>query len=259
MARGKQKRSGDFKHFIWRRHEDRNAPGGFRPELIATDGSQIRRLISQPQHIVYQTFQDPDAARRVISRIEQGVGHGVPMLGYSMFADEPMVAILHTASGTKPGWLAFPFNKTRVGFPTLSLSSADQPSLRLVGGAALRSDAPPRISLALEQRGERFSRTDLAFSILEHVVGVKARLLKGEDDQPGELLDCETILENSDRLRIRLNISDALARTIRHQSDVELSIVVQFDRELMCLPSDWLSYGFRVAVTPPGNKGEHEK
>ena len=63
-------RSADFKHLLWRRHPDANWWKSGRPEIIATDGREVRRLSSQHQHIAFQAFEDSRAAHDIASKIE---------------------------------------------------------------------------------------------------------------------------------------------------------------------------------------------
>ncbi len=254
LSMGKQKDSDRFKHFMWRRHEDRNAWKTYRPEIVATDGAVVRRLVSQPQHIVFQSFRDAETSMRVISRIEQGIGRGVAMLGYSMFSDEEFVAILHTGEGFGSGWLAFPFETSKVNFPTLPLSAANHPSLRLVGGANITNEGgTPIITAALEQRGERFKASEFAFNILEHVADwkIRARLGNGADAKTLRIISSEELAPQrveEFRLQVTARLDPVILREFEGENELEFFFEVLFDRELMCLPEDWLGHWFRVSV-----------
>lgn len=254
MKLGKQKNADRFKHFMWRRHNDRNAWQNYRPELVATDGALVRRLVSQPQHIVFQAFRDAETSRRVISRIENGMGRGVAMLGYSMFSNEEFVAILHTAEGSGPGWIAFPFETNKVHFPTLPLSAADQPSLRLVGGATIDDEGgKPVLTAALEQRGERFKNSEFAFNLLDHVVDwkIQARVGNGDSARPLRMVlddKLEPVRTDALRMQVTTPLDPVLLREFKTDNDLEFFFEVLFDRELMCLPEDWLRYWFHVSI-----------
>lgn len=251
---GKQTNADRFKHFMWRRHEDRTAWDNYRPEIVATDGAVVRRLVSQPQHVVFQSFRDSETSMRVISRIEQGIGRGVAMLGYSMFADEEFVAILHTGEELNAGWLAFPFETSKVNFPTLPLSAANHPSLRLVGGATITDEGgTPVVTAALEQRGERFKNSEFAFNILDHVTDwkIQAQVGTGADAKKLRMVAKDKLEPrriDDLRMQVTTRIDPVLLREFKEENDLNFYFEILFDRELMCLPEDWLRHWFRVSV-----------
>ena len=143
-----------FKHFIWKRHPHAKSWNNALPEVIATDGRLVRRLVSQPQYIYFQVFSDTGTAQTVAERVENSVSQGVALLGYSMFADNAAVAILHTGDANEPGWVAFPHRRLDASqIPTMPIRVADEPKLRLVGGANIAWSSGKRvIHAALEQR-----------------------------------------------------------------------------------------------------------
>ena len=254
---GKAQHSADFKHLLWRRHPDPAWWDSSRPEILATDGRIVRRLTSQHQHIAYQAFQDTDAATDIASKIEASVAEGVALMGYSMFAQHDAVAILHTADGLAPGWVAFPHKRTSSStVPTLPLHVAEMPKLRLVGGAELKwSGGELLIDAVLEQRGDRFAKGPFAFNILEHVQTWELRgQVRSVDGaaRPLRLVrrdaDSEIRRAHDLRLAARFPIDTAIWREFESDSSLEIWFVVAFDRELLCLPDDWLRFWMQVEL-----------
>ncbi len=248
--------SARFKHFIWRKHEDRNALDGYRPELMATDGAIMRRLVSHPHHLGFQEFDDQDGADRVVGKIENNIGQAVAMLGYSMFADESCVSILHTGSGLEPGWMAYPYDPINEGYPTLPMRAADHPTLRLVGGGSWSNDGHgPIIRAALEQRGETFKQTRNAFNILKHVSSWKllAQYGQNEDARRIRLVDesAPVIRKQTEayRMTARFIVDPVIMKAYRNDPEFSIYFQIVLDSEFMCLPEDWLTFTFKVEIT----------
>lgn len=245
-----------FKHFLWKRHEHPHAWRQSLPELITSDGAIVRRLVSQSKYIYFQAFEDRDTASQIVDRVETSVASGMALLGYSMFADDAAVAILHMGQGEESGWVAFPHKRIeRSVIPTLPLRVADFPKLRLVGGASLdRKNGKPRIVVALEQRGETFQSTEYAMNILEHVEEVTLMAKNGVGDDAKEV---RLINRNEDvafnrvspfRIEAKFPVHEALVREFSEKADLSVWIRVQFDRKLISLPEDWRRFWMSVDV-----------
>jgi hypothetical protein len=256
VALGKIKRPEDFKHLLWRQHPDSASWDGCRPELIATDGRVVRRLSSQHQHIAFQAFEDAESAREIASKIEASVSKGVALLGYSMFAKNEAVAILHTASGLEPGWVAYPHKKSSSStVPTLPLRVAEMPKLRLVGGADTSwSEGKLHLECALEQRGQTFAESEHAFNIVDHIKEweVWGRTGRGDDAKKLRLVNKHAepkIRRVGDRrLDGTFPIDEVIWREFEDAPGFRLWFLVQFDRELFCLPDDWLQFSLHVEI-----------
>jgi hypothetical protein len=256
VALGKISRPEDFKHLLWRRHPDSGSWDGCRPELIATDGREVRRLSSQPQHIAFQVFEDEPSARDITHKIEASVAQGVALLGYSMFARNDAVAILHTAPGLEPGWVAFPHKRsTSSTVPTLPMRVADLPKLRLVGGAELGwARGKPHLECALEQRGTSFIESDFGFNIIDHIKGweIRGRVGRGEDAKKVRMVrkNAEPKIRrvNDLRLAAQFPLDEVMWHEFGREPGFKLWFLVQFDRELFCLPDDWLQFWLHVEI-----------
>lgn len=259
----KLKRSHDFKHFLWRRQRAVDAPEGGFPEVLATDGTRVRRMLSQQKQIIFQAFEDQATSSALVTRIESSVVPGVAMVGYEMFKDNQSVAILHTGNGLSGGWLAFPDaarTPTLRQTSTLPLEIVDFPKMRVVAGASVAYERRNFvIRAALEQRGSRFAASPDAFHIFEHLESWSMMGL---------------IMERGQRREILLGESDVPVENIRHPSPtrVEASFPLDqvnykelrqcggqvwfklcFDRSLFCLPPDWAQFWLRVdVIEPPG-------
>ncbi len=243
----------EFKHFVWRRHNDVEALGGYRSEIVTSNGISVRRLVSQPFQISFQQFTDVEASMRIINRIEGGLGKGVAMLGYSMFASETSVAVLHTGKDLNPGWIAFPFGDAYGRFPTMPLSSIETPSLRLVGGATLVTSGRPTLRAALEQRGSDFRQQDYAFNILEHIRSWEIHARIGDDDKrPIRLVDTDSSgkLTHPDPTRITKDfvLDPVIFREFKDDKRLQIFHVIKFDREFLCLPEDWLTFSIQIEL-----------
>lgn len=256
MSRGKIHRPEDYKHLLWRRHPDSRSFEGCRPEIIASDGAHVRRLVSQHQHISFQAFEDRDAARDVTQKIEASVASGVALLGYSMFNQHEAVAILHTADGLEPGWVAFPHRRSSdSSVPTLPMRVADLPKLRLIGGAEVnRSGGELQLEGILEQRGSAFLESDDAFSIIDHIKNweVWGRVGRGDEAKNLRLMKrkAEPEIGKSGDLRLagRFVLDEVIWGEFENRPDFKVWFVVNFDRELFCLPDEWLRFWLQVEL-----------
>lgn len=246
----------DFKHLLWRRHADSNWWDGCRPELIGTDGRVVRRLCSQHRHIAFQAFEDVESALEITNKIEASVAQGVALLGYSMFAQNDAVAILHTASGLEPGWVAFPHKKSSAStVPTLPMRVAELPKLRLVGGAELtHRDGTLTLEAALEQRGQSFAASEHSFNIVEHIKGWEIRGMVGRGEEARQLrlvnkgAEAEIKRADDQRLTGRFPLNEAIWKEFQEDSSFRVWFLVQFDRELFCLPDDWLKFWMQIEL-----------
>jgi len=253
---GKLPRSADFEYLLWKRHAAPSAYHGSLPELIASDGLHVRRMISQQHHIAFQAFEDADTARKITSRIERSVSRGAALLGYAMFSDSDAVAIMHTGRGLEPGWLALPFpHQDARRLPTLPLRVAKLPKLRLVGGATLGwAKGELSLKIALEQRGSEFLDSPEAFNILEHIRSVRPvarvthdgegrelRLVSKKEDPPLERAGVF-------RLEAAFPVDDVIVREFGEDPSFRVWLVIRFDQELFCLPEDWLGFWLGVEL-----------
>lgn len=260
----RQRRPEEFQHFLWRRHASARALNDTLPEVIATDGHTIRRMISQQKQIVFQEFEDPQTSSALIRRIESSVVPGVAMVGYSMFKDNESVAILHTGQGLGAGWLAFPderrYDTSSLGMSTLPLNVAEHPKLRLVAGASVAWEKRELvIKGALEQRGTRFSQSDAAFHILGHLAEWKLETIAHRRGEPRriELAKTGTPLDairmiSPNRVEASFAIEPMMYRELR-KLDAQVWFRLSFDRGLFCLPPEWSDFWLMVELAePPG-------
>ena len=245
-----------FKHYLWKRHEHPTAWRESLPELITSDGNVVRRIVSQPKYIYFQAFKDHDTAATIVDRVESAVSTGMALLGYSMFADDAAVAILHTGQGNEPGWVAFPHKRIdRAVIPTLPMRVADFPKLRLLAGADMDwKNGKPRVVVALEQRGTSFQETDFALNLLDHIdaVSLHAQLGLAPDDRELRLVKRGTEPElnrvNDNRLEVKFEADEVIVREFGEHDQLAVWLSVQFDQKLLCLPKDWRSFWMSLSV-----------
>ncbi len=265
VSSNKLSNAGAFKHFLWRKHVRPRVFNGALPEVIATDGTCVRRLASQPNQVVFQHFEDMQTARTLVQRIEASITPGVAMIGYSMFEQHHSVAILNTGTAQNPGWLAFPDAQTREGraafsghfSSTLPTHIANQPRLRLVTGASMAwENRKLVIKAALEQRGSSFLKSANAFHILDHLLDWEMHTIVFRNGEQRSVEVCEPRptqgIARVHPLRAEASfvVEPYLYKEFRHQ-DGQIWIKLRFDRELFCLPEDWSSFWMVVDVQEP--------
>ena len=256
----KLERAGDFKHSLWRLRPRADALHGGLPELLATDGANVRRLQCQPRQLIFQAFQDAPTARSLIQRVESCVEPGVALVGYSMFEERGAVSILHTGQDLGPGWLAFPDQRPLLEeggrYDTLPLDVDERPRLRLIAGAhVLWERRELVVAGALEQRGSRFASGPHAFHLLEHLTHWRLEAIS---------------YKRGERRRVELAKTGEPRGAVRKVSPqrVEASFVIEpmiyqqlaqlqarawfelrFDRELFCLPREWATFWLSVDLS----------
>lgn len=254
--------SAHFKHFLWRRHDQARALHGILPEVLATDGKLIRRMMCQPKQIVFQQFQDVATAQALIERIESSITPGVALVGYALYESHEALAILNAGSHEQPGWLAFPDAKIARAITshlsaTLPLHAAQLPKLRLVAGATLAWERRNLVlRAALEQRGSAFHVTPEAFDILEHLTAwrIEAIIHQGGVRQSMDLTEGITLSEvkrlSAHRVEASFVIEPMIYRELR-SSDSQIWFHLSFDRDLFCLPDEWSAFWLLVDVVEP--------
>ncbi|MBA2663179.1 MAG: hypothetical protein H0U74_12880 [Bradymonadaceae bacterium] len=246
----------DYQHFLWRRHINPDVLRGFLPEIIATDGRHVRRMLSLEQQIVFQEFDDSPIARPIIQRVESGVAHGAGLVGYSMLADEQSMAILHTGDRNEPGWLAFPDNQRAIPnrMPTLPLRVTDLPKLRIVAGASIQWDQREmHLYGALEQRGSLARDLSAPTFPLDHIIEWNLQATVVRDNRLQEIKLCRStkprdglVRVSSERVEACFGLDAQLYREFSQNSSLRLWFIVRVDRGLFCLPDQWNQFWISV-------------
>ncbi len=240
---------------LWRGHHDMTSWDNCRPELLATDGREVRRLVSLSNHIAFQAFDHEASGREIVTKVERSVAQGVALVGYSMLSGNEAIAILHTAPGLQPGWVAYPHRKSSASttVTTLPLAVANIPKLRLIGGAKAEwHKGETVLEAALEQRGQSFLASQFAFNIIEHVQSWELRATQGRGDTAKSLkvlkrkVEPEISRSGEFRLQGVFTLDEMIWKEFADREDFHLYFVVEFDQELACLPADWSRFWFRV-------------
>lgn len=250
-------RSEDFKHFLWRRHWQAAALNGFVPELLATDGRTVRRMVSERNQLTFQQFDDVRTAEAIIASVDSRSEGGVGMLGYSMFSDSDALGILHTGSQLDPGWLAFPYvacGGRPAGIPTMPLAIDEIPTVRLCAGTQLRwKDCQLVLEVAVEQRGEETEEFGEHIEVLDHLVGWQfhttvPKLGRAKQVRlPSDNDPVDGIRRTSpNRAEATFGVDAQLYNQLADSDGLTAWITLVFDRRLFCLPSDWCAWWFEV-------------
>lgn len=246
----------DYTHFLWKRCFHPDAYQGALPELITTNGEIVRRVVSQRQLIYIQIFRNPETGNEILRRVNESASAGSALLGYSIFSKSEAISILRAGTCESPGWVAFPYQSLKnATIPTLPLSVADLPKLRLVCGARLIWKSGARfIECALEQRGDTFSAGEFAFNFIDHVehislLGQKGRAPDYEDVRiVPRRANVELNHVSDSRIEIRFPIDELIMEKYRDGKDLTLWFKVIFDSKFLCLPEDWRTFYMSVPV-----------
>lgn len=237
-------RSAKFTHLLWRRHPDPRWLHGCRPEIVASDGQQVRRLSSQVNSLALQTLTDEQAALETARKIEASVSQGVALMGYAMFEQHDAVAILHTAPGLEPGWVAFPHRRTPASLmPTLPTTISDSPTIRLACTAELKwRSGKLTLDGLLESRSDDGAAAEVNLAAHVREWSVSGRVIDG--GEPRELLICretfEVMTPTLGALQHSFVIDEPIWREYETDPSFSVWFTLRFDRELFCLPDDWL-------------------
>ncbi len=226
------KRSQEFKHLIYRSNPDPE----LRLEILATDGRAVRRLAALPHRLVFQEFEDTHTAAALVRAIEDALTHNLAV-GYSLLKDEPVVAFVHTGDHLNPGWMTARLDDEILRLPKLRLLISDTPQLRLVGGATTNGRV---LRALLEQRGSEFAESPLAFDITKHLVQWRLNTTVAEVVVQRE--PTRPALRTDRRIQQDFVVEDI-------DTKATLEYMVEFDRELFCLPRDWLIVPLKAEVT----------
>jgi hypothetical protein len=254
---GKFQEAARFRHFLWRQH-----PGAVLnehlPEVVASDGYTVRRIVSRDHRVDFQVHDDPIMAASIVREIESSVGVGGAMLGYAMYSEGDTVAILRTGTDDHPSWLAIPHSHVRrmeSSFRTLPLRLPDIPKARLIGGVTLTPTGQgAEVRAALEQRGSTFFSSRFAFDLLRHIRSWELHATverNGVTERIRLLRDPVLIKHRVDWQRIEaFSVTDEwIHREYAQDPTLKMWFVVQFDTALFSLPQQWLRFWLQAAVT----------
>lgn len=253
------KRAEDFSHFVRKCHPCEGAYQEFLPELLATDGSWIRRAASETRQFVVQEFRAPVIADEIRSYINSERNPGSALMGYSAFERTSSVAIVHSGDGLDPGWLAMPW-KTRFGEPALPALSnfiEQTPAMQLVArGQHARTSRTRLLELTLEQCGAGSDRLEgCFFHILPYVEEMElwgtyqtsrgwrqVRVNRRSDT------DDSAVRITLSKIEKAFAIDDAVHRRLNEADAFSLWLEVEFAPSLFCLPREWRRWWFEVDI-----------
>lgn len=215
-------------------------PGGLRaPEISATDGRTLRRLVAADRQIYLQDTQRPGLGAPLITHIEEGLHRGQSLVGYSLLDDASAVCIRLTGDDDELGWLAF---REKTPLSSSFIKSLDEvPRRRLVAGMTTGWRGGQFFLFgALEERGD----TDRDVSLLDALEEIALAATRADDEkrQLIRLARKEPLAEelkrtNSRQLRFRIPVDARLFE----DADEEICywLRFQFAHSLICLPQRW--------------------
>lgn len=250
-----------FQYFLWRRHTNTSALHGFYPEIIATDGIHVRRMIALNRQIFYQEFDDSQLVLPIIRRVEAGANNGIPLVGYSMMSAQDSMAILQTGTTNEPGWLAFPdLERTLTGqHSTLPPTNTNDIGLRLLAGGEITwENREMQLYAALEQRQNTGSMTQQLPNLFDHCTNwtLHATYKHKNEITPIRLTRRNTPNTtpsriNAHRIETRFTLDSNMFREFSQKPSFQIWFELQLNRTLFCLPEQWNSTW--IAVNPSMN------
>lgn len=251
-----------FQYYLWRQHPAPTVLHGFLPEIIATDGTSIRRMIALDRQILFQQFDDPALARPIINRIEFGANQGIPLVGYSMANASESIAILQTGTQQEPGWLAFTDSERQLR-PDEHQSSSfasfynNASSIRLLAGGSISwENREMHLHAALEQRANTHSQIANLPDITAHVIDwtLQATYLRNKTLTPVRLTrktapHQQPFHASNQRIETNFLIEPHIFREFSQNPTFQLWFHLRLDRSLFCLPEQWNSVWIAVKPT----------
>jgi hypothetical protein len=215
-------------------------------------------MVAEKGQLTIQQFIDERTAEAIVSAVGSHSSDDIGMLGYSMFGDADALAIVHTGDELTPGWLAFPYANVRgrpSGIPTMPLLIDDIPTMRLCGGAQLCwRDCQLMLDVAVEQRGDFNDEFGEPPDVLDRLVGwrLQTTVLKEGRAKPVRLPSKGAPLggirrSSKRRVEASFEIDSALFKQMEKSEDLKAWFVLDFDRELFCLPSEWCTWWFEMS------------
>lgn len=253
------KRAQDFSHFVRKCHPSEGAFQDFLPELLATDGSWIRRFVADPHQFIFQEFRAPVIADTIRSHINTERDPGSALMGYSAFERMASVAIVHSADDYEPGWLATPW-KSRFGEPALpALSSFVEkaPAMGLVArGRQTQTSRTRLLEIELDQCGADDQRIGASFfHLLPYIDGLDLwgtyRTKSGYRDvrlSPRRRRDSAARRGGLRRVEKAFPLDTVLFDRLVERDSFRVWLEVKFSVELVCLPEEWRRWWFEVTI-----------
>jgi hypothetical protein len=244
-------------YFLWRRQLRPEVPTGYYPEVIATDGRLVRRMVCYDRQMLFQEFNDTLIAEPIVERIEGGVTPGIGLLGYSMLPDMDSIAILQTGAVDSPSWLAYP-DQGRLPTqhaPTIPMRVASYPKIRLSASSTVLRLTGKTLGIRIALREFNDSPGSLPGRLLDHVATCRLQASFTFDQQLEHMPLCAThrtrqdfYASSDDCLETHFEIEPFFYQQYALLPDFQLWIVLTFDNRLFCLPDRWNHFPLAVSV-----------
>jgi hypothetical protein len=252
------RRAEDFAHFVRKCHPCERAYQEFLPELLATDGTWVRRAASEQRQFVVQEFRAPVIADEIRTHINSERNPGSALMGYSAFERTASVAILHSGEGLEPGWLAMPW-QSRLGEPALPALAnyVDKtPAMQLVARGQMGGTSRTRLlEVTVEQCGaDADLLQDVYFDIIPYVDSLnlwgtyqtsrgfrQVRMSRRGDD---DSVSRRTLT----RIEKGFAIDQAVYRRVNENEKAGIWLEIEFMPTLFCLPKEWRRWWFEITI-----------
>jgi hypothetical protein len=241
-----------FKHFIWKRHAEPRAWDNALPEVLTTDGINVRRLRSHEHKITFQEFAEPMTSKTIQRRIEGCVSNGSALVGYSVFSDIDVLAIMGTGPGNHAGWIALPYSKnSEVSFPTMPIQLAEHPTLKLTGRATIvRRGRSFEMETALLQEGKSFCAPPNPFNIFDHVEKIEMRAqVRGAERKTVRFCRSATpkfFKRSNQKIEAIFEVDSTMLSMFGRDPGLSVWCIVDFDMGFLCLPEEWRRFWMAI-------------
>ncbi len=227
------------------RLERRPAEGSLStPEIIASDGTHIRRVVAADRQIYLQDSSQDALSQFLVAYIKDGLHRGEPLIGYTMLDDARAVCVRATGEDGDPGWMAYADTRS---LPT-SLADAlpHIPRRRLVAGANTHGHSRKfQIVAALEERGDSLCNTSLLNYIDQ--ITLEATRPGGKKGNGVEFVrlarkppTAKALERTSPRtMQFSIPIDAQVFKNLSQNSEARFWLGIQFSEELVSLPEPW--------------------
>lgn len=260
LERREQDDSRAFDHFVWRRHRQASALYGFVPELLATDGRIVRRVVADDSGLVIQQFEDERTGAAIVEAVESNCADAEGLVGYSVFSECASLTIMHTGQRAERAWLAYPGEavegRPRI-MPTLPMNLSDVPTARLSGAAQLEwidcnlmldahlSQAPDAAGGELPSLAEHLASLEVRACVERRGESCEVALV--EREREGD----DIAVERAGHARARFAVDEVVFEQLTRDDEASAWMVVTVDRSLVCLPRQWRRWWFPIEVADP--------
>ena len=191
-------------------------------------------------------------SKTIRKRIEGCVSNGSALVGYSVFSDIDVLAIMRTGRGNQSGWIALPYSKnSKVSFPTMPIQLAEHPTLKLGGKATVvRQGRGLDMNVVLRQEGRSFLEKPNAIDIFNHLEKIEMKAqIRGA--QRKKIRICrsptpKTFRKINDTVEATFEVDSAMLGTFGNDPGLSVWCILDFDMDFLCLPEEWRRFWMAI-------------